>query len=108
MLANGVSVDPSESDLTIYEIPVNSPVEIDIQACTVLITGLENPVIRMTAVSDLNNIPVGGSFSFQLELVPGYTREIVVKANGREIAPNSAGVYISNIRARSNIHSALV
>lgn len=108
VLANGVSVDPSESDLTIYEIPVNSPVEIDIQACTVLITGLDNPVIRMTAVSDLNNIPVGGSFSFQLELVTGYTGEIVVKANGREIAPNSAGVYtVSNIRGPVTISIAV-
>lgn len=93
VLANGSQVEPSESDATIYEIPITRPTEVIVQACSVVITGLDNPIIRMTAVSPLEDIPLGGSFSFQVAFVNGYDGEIEVKANDKLLTPNASGVY---------------
>lgn len=97
VIANGTYLEPDETG--VYTTIVNGPVRIEANACTVTLTGTGNPAFTIIAVSNPDAIPVGGSFSFQVNFNPGYDGVLIVKANGNTLTPNSQGVYtVYNIR----------
>lgn len=92
---DGKVITPNpDGTYTIPDITDDTTITIEGKEATSTVTIPTVPGYDITADKDTTNIPYGDNLTLTITPKPGYSKDIVVKANDTVITPNASGKYV--------------